>query len=95
MNDFFNKMDYIYTKSKNEMEISYNRLSLIEVDFEAFLSNFFYGDINKNMFMTGIFYEGPQFIKDFQDYVFKKCIHDRNCNSDWRKHINEYKRKCK
>lgn len=72
MNDFFNKMDYIYNKSKNEIDMSYNYLLLAETDFNAFLSNFFYGDTNKNMFLTGIFYEGPEFIKDFQDYIFKK-----------------------
>lgn len=79
MNNFLNTMNN--TKYQAEMSInnSFNSLKIIDEDFQKFLLDFFKEDINKNLFVTQIFYNGSESIFYFQDYLFKKtCDYLKN-----------------
>lgn len=73
MNSFSKDMNKLYLDSKKELDLSYDAINLVDIDFKRFLLDFFYNDTNKNLFLTRIFYEGESSIKSFQEYIFKKC----------------------
>lgn len=73
MANFIREMEHAYSKAKSSIDDSFFALSFIETDFKYFLVNFFRDDINKNLFLTQVFYDNENSMNDFQSYVFNKA----------------------
>lgn len=72
MNNFLIEMQRTSIKAKSSIDNSFHALSYIDSDFKYFLLNFFNEDINKNLFLTQIFYDGPDSMNQFQSIIFEK-----------------------
>lgn len=65
--------DITYT-TQNSLANSLEIFLEIENDTKNFLNNFFQGEVNKNFFLTQVFYYGDECIYKFQEKVFYEAV---------------------
>lgn len=72
MSNFLMEMEKASIRAKSSIDGSFHALSFMEDDFGYFLINFFKDNINKNLFLTHVFYDSDDGMNKFQSIILEK-----------------------